>query len=192
MTRKSSSPPAGASACTARRSTSQPSWPDKGSVSRKSTTPFGSSALCTMISDTTTWSRKHCNPSTTRSARGCHPCLRVGHRGWVAVVGDRSEPVSAQNSLITWENTEIFALLGRFGEYMHQIHHPNQEVRQQFPKDRNSETAGNRNRRYVWVSRFKSPARNRLYLLISWRGLPVRAPFTIRCTTAVWSAIGAI
>ena len=23
-----------------------------------------------------TWSRKPCNPSTTRSARGCHPCLR--------------------------------------------------------------------------------------------------------------------
>ncbi len=22
------------------------------------------------------WSRKPCNPSTTRSARGCHPCLR--------------------------------------------------------------------------------------------------------------------
>jgi hypothetical protein len=35
-----------------------------------------SSASCTMISDTSTWSRKPCNPSTTRSARGCHPCLR--------------------------------------------------------------------------------------------------------------------
>jgi hypothetical protein len=23
-----------------------------------------------------TWSRKPCNPSTTRTARGCHPCLR--------------------------------------------------------------------------------------------------------------------
>jgi hypothetical protein len=23
-----------------------------------------------------TWSRKPCSPSTTRSARGCHPCLR--------------------------------------------------------------------------------------------------------------------
>ncbi len=29
-----------------------------------------------MISDTSIWSRKPCNPSTTRSARGCHPCLR--------------------------------------------------------------------------------------------------------------------
>ena len=29
-----------------------------------------------MIWDTSTWSRKPCNPSTTRSARGCHPCLR--------------------------------------------------------------------------------------------------------------------
>jgi hypothetical protein len=25
---------------------------------------------------TSTWSRKPCNPSTTRSARDCHPCLR--------------------------------------------------------------------------------------------------------------------
>ena len=46
------------------------------SASRRSTTAFGSSASCTMISDTSTWSRKPCNPSTTRSARGCHPCLR--------------------------------------------------------------------------------------------------------------------
>ena len=37
---------------------------------------FGSSASCAMISDTSTWSRKPCNPSTTRSARGCHLCLR--------------------------------------------------------------------------------------------------------------------
>jgi hypothetical protein len=29
-----------------------------------------------MISDISTWSREPCNPSTTRSARGCHPCLR--------------------------------------------------------------------------------------------------------------------
>jgi hypothetical protein len=27
-------------------------------------------------SDISTWSRKPCNPSTTRPARGCHPCLR--------------------------------------------------------------------------------------------------------------------
>ena len=66
----------GGSACTVRRSTSQPCWPVKGSASRKSTTAFGSSASCTMISDISTWSRKPCNPSTTRSARGCHPCLR--------------------------------------------------------------------------------------------------------------------
>jgi transposase-like protein len=31
---------------------------------------------CTMILGISTWSRKPCNPSTTRSARGCHPCLR--------------------------------------------------------------------------------------------------------------------
>jgi hypothetical protein len=31
---------------------------------------------CTMIWDTSTRSRKPCNLSTTRSARGCHPCLR--------------------------------------------------------------------------------------------------------------------
>ncbi|WP_223218206.1 aldehyde dehydrogenase family protein [Rhizobium wenxiniae] len=29
-----------------------------------------------MISDISTWNRKHCKQSTTRSARGCHPCLR--------------------------------------------------------------------------------------------------------------------
>ena len=46
------------------------------SASRKSTRAFGSQASCTMISDISTWSRKPCNPSTTRSARGCHPCLR--------------------------------------------------------------------------------------------------------------------
>ncbi len=28
------------------------------------------------VSDISTWSRKPCNLSTTRSARGCHPCLR--------------------------------------------------------------------------------------------------------------------
>ena len=33
-------------------------------------------ASCTTISDTSTWSRRPCNPSTTRSARGCHLCLR--------------------------------------------------------------------------------------------------------------------
>src|SRR3954471_2890921 len=44
---------------------------------------FGSSALCIMIWDTSTWSRKPCNPSTTRSARGCHPCL--GTSGYVCV-----------------------------------------------------------------------------------------------------------
>ena len=75
-TAMSSSPPAAASACTGRRSTSQPCSPAKGSASRKSTTAFGSSASCTMISDISTWSREPCNPSTTRSARGCHPCLR--------------------------------------------------------------------------------------------------------------------
>src|SRR5438552_5255031 len=33
-------------------------------------------ASCTTISDTSTWSREPCNLSTTRSARGCHLCLR--------------------------------------------------------------------------------------------------------------------
>jgi hypothetical protein len=63
-------------ACTARRSTSPPCWPDKNSESTKSTTASGSSASCITISATSTWSRRPCNPSTTRSARGCHPCLR--------------------------------------------------------------------------------------------------------------------
>ena len=58
------------------RSTSPPSWPDRGSASRRSTTAFGSSASCTMIWDISTWSRGPCKPSTPRSARGCHPCLR--------------------------------------------------------------------------------------------------------------------
>jgi hypothetical protein len=31
-----------------------------------------------MISGTSTWSRKPYNPSTTRSAQGCHLCLRYG------------------------------------------------------------------------------------------------------------------
>ena len=48
----------------------------QGSASRKSTTASGSSASATTISDTSIWSRKPCNPSTTRSAQGCHPCLR--------------------------------------------------------------------------------------------------------------------
>ena len=59
-----------------RRSTSRPCSQVKGSESRKSTTAFGSSASCTMISDISTWNRGPCRPSTTRSARGCHPCLR--------------------------------------------------------------------------------------------------------------------
>ena len=71
-----SSPRADGSACIARGSTYQPCLPVKGSASRKSTRAFGSSASCTTISGTSTWSRRLCNPSTTRSARGCHLCLR--------------------------------------------------------------------------------------------------------------------
>ncbi len=70
------SPLAVASACTANASTSHTSWPVSASASRRSTRAFGSSASCSTISATSTWSRKPCNPSTTRSARGCHPCLR--------------------------------------------------------------------------------------------------------------------
>ena len=75
-TATSSSPPAAASACTARRSTSRPSSPDSASASRRSTTAFGSSASCATISASSIWSRKPCNPSTTPSGQGCHPCLR--------------------------------------------------------------------------------------------------------------------
>ena len=53
-----------------------PCSPAKTSASRRSTRAFGSQASCTTISDTSTWSRRPCNHSTTRSARGCHPCLR--------------------------------------------------------------------------------------------------------------------
>jgi transposase InsO family protein len=76
MIATSSSQPAVVSACTARRSTSQLYWLARSSASRKSTRAFGSSASCTIISDISTWNRKPCNRSTTRSARGCHPCLR--------------------------------------------------------------------------------------------------------------------
>jgi Helix-turn-helix domain len=48
------------------------------SASRRSTMASGSSASCSTISATSTWSRKPCNLSTTRSARGCHLCLRYG------------------------------------------------------------------------------------------------------------------
>jgi transposase InsO family protein len=59
-----------------RRSTSRPYSPVRGSESPKSTTAFGSSPSCTMIGDISTWNRGPCRPSTTRSARGCHPCPR--------------------------------------------------------------------------------------------------------------------
>src|SRR6266496_5671976 len=60
-----SSPPAAASACTARRSTSRPSWQAKPSESKRSTTAFGSSASCTTIWDISTSNRGPCSPSTT-------------------------------------------------------------------------------------------------------------------------------
>jgi len=75
-TATSSSPPAAESACIARRSTSPPCSPANASASKKSTRAFGSSPSCATISDISIWSREPCKPSTTRSARGCHPCLR--------------------------------------------------------------------------------------------------------------------
>src|SRR5262245_41589519 len=72
----SSSPTAAAFACTKKRSTSPTCSQDKNSASRKSTTPSGSSPSCTTISDISTWNRGPCRPSTIRSARDCHPCLR--------------------------------------------------------------------------------------------------------------------
>ena len=73
--------------------------PARNSASRNSTKAFGSSASCIMILDTSTWSRKPCNPSTTRSARGCHPCLRYvllpmcpGWTGGSVVAGEGLEP----------------------------------------------------------------------------------------------------
>src|SRR5690606_18873110 len=75
-TRMSSSHPVDASACTERRSTYRPSSPDSASASRKSTRASGSSASCITTWDISTWSRKPCKPSTTRSARGCNLCLR--------------------------------------------------------------------------------------------------------------------
>jgi transposase len=65
-----------APACIARRSMSPPCSPVRSSESRKSMTAFGSSASCTMISAISTWSREPCRPSTIRSARDRHLCLR--------------------------------------------------------------------------------------------------------------------
>ena len=66
----------GGSVCIASGSTSQPPWQARNSASRKSTPAFGLQASCTMIPDPSTRSRKPCNLSTTRSARGCHSCPR--------------------------------------------------------------------------------------------------------------------
>ena len=76
MTATSWSPPAAASACIARKSTSLACSQVKNSVLGKSTTALGSSGSCSTISVTSILSREPCNHSTTRSARGCHPCLR--------------------------------------------------------------------------------------------------------------------
>ena len=59
-----------------KKSTSPPSWRAKPSESKRSMTAFGSSPSCTTIWDISTWNKGPCNPSTTRSARGCYPCLR--------------------------------------------------------------------------------------------------------------------
>ena len=75
------------SACTARKSTSLPSWPAKGSASRKSTTAFGSSASCIMIWDIRPGAE---NPATPRQpvrhevvthvlGTYCYLCVRAGH-----------------------------------------------------------------------------------------------------------------
>src|SRR5690242_8356455 len=71
-----SSPPADASACIASASTSQPSSPVKNSETKRSTRVSGSSPSSTTTSDTSISSSVPCNPSTSLSAQGCHPCLR--------------------------------------------------------------------------------------------------------------------
>ena len=75
-TATSSSQPAAASAFIARKSTSRPHSPGSGSASKRSMTGFGSLASCATISLISTWRPEPCNPSTTPSARSCHPCLR--------------------------------------------------------------------------------------------------------------------
>jgi transposase InsO family protein len=67
------SPPAAAFACTGKKSISPSCSPARNSASRKSTTAFGSSPSCIMISAISTWSKGPCRPSTIRSARDCHP-----------------------------------------------------------------------------------------------------------------------
>src|SRR5664280_2391914 len=59
--------------CIARRSTSPPCWPAKGSPSRRSMTAFGWSASYTMISATSTWSRKPC-----KLTLGRYPAVELG------------------------------------------------------------------------------------------------------------------
>ena len=81
-----SSHAADASACTERRSTSQPSSPDSASASRKSTTASGSSASCTMISDSRSRTTYPANPQqpvrpevvTHVLGTLCYPCVRSG------------------------------------------------------------------------------------------------------------------
>jgi transposase InsO family protein len=99
-------------ACIARRSTSPSCWPARNSVSRRSTRAFGSSASCTTIWDTSTWNKGPCNPSTTRSARGCHPCLRYVllpmSSGWTYRRMERRAGFEPATSRVANEVTAIF------------------------------------------------------------------------------------
>ena len=69
------SPPAAASACTARRSTSPPCWPASARHQGSRRRHLARLLHALRSWDTSTWSRGPCSPSTTRSARGCYPCL---------------------------------------------------------------------------------------------------------------------
>ena len=70
-----------------------------------------------MIWDTSIWSSKPCRPSTTRSARGCHPCLRYvlspmspGRTQWSFGAGGRirtADPRITKSGFLA-----IFQLLG--------------------------------------------------------------------------------
>ena len=95
---RSWSPPAAASACTARRSTSRPCSPVRGSASRRWTMAFGSKASCTTIWAISISSRElpnHRQPDrhevvTHVLGPFCYLCLRAGQRDIGAGEGNRT------------------------------------------------------------------------------------------------------
>jgi hypothetical protein len=67
----------------------------------------------TQILDTSTWSRKPCNPSTTRAARSCHPCLRYDllpmSPGWTEITLERVTGIEPSYSAWKSGNLAVFS-----------------------------------------------------------------------------------